>query len=173
MARAFDFDVAIVGGGPGGSAAAAALARRGHAVLVIERTTFPRFHIGESQLPWINGVLNHIGAADAIAAAGFVKKWGASFMSDESDTERYADFSRAPEVPRPQTYQVPRDRFDHVLLDHAAASGAVVKQGCQATDARFEADGVTVTYSDTDNAPATARVAVVIDASGRYGFLAR
>src|SRR6185295_13703568 len=57
MAHAWDFDVAVVGGGPGGSSAAAALARRGHSVLVIERLAFPRFHIGESQLPWINGVL--------------------------------------------------------------------------------------------------------------------
>ena len=122
MANVRDFDVAVVGGGPGGSAAAALLARRGHSVLVLERTRFPRFHIGESQLPWSNGVLKAIGAADAVAAAGFVQKWGASFMSDDSDTERYADFSRAPEVPEPQTYQVPRDRFDHVLLDHAAAT---------------------------------------------------
>ena len=173
MARAFDFDVAIVGGGPGGSAAAAALARRGHAVLLIERTTFPRFHIGESQLPWINGVLNHIGAADAVAAAGFVKKWGASFMSDDSETERYADFAQAPEVPQPQTYQVPRAQFDQVLLEHAAASGAVVRHNCQAAGAEFDADGVTLTYTAADGGATVIRVRAIIDASGRYGFLAR
>ena len=173
MADVFDFDVAIVGGGPGGSAAAASLARRGHSVLVLERAQFPRFHIGESQLPWINGILNEIGAADAVASVGFVQKWGASFMSDDSDTERYADFSRAYEVPQPQTYQVPRDRFDQVLLEHAAASGAVVKQGCQATQAAFDAEGVTLTFTGADAAPATVRVRAAIDASGRHGFLAR
>jgi FADH2-dependent halogenase len=173
MADACDFDVAIVGGGPGGSAAAASLARRGRSVVVFERARFPRFHIGESQLPWIDGVLNAIGATDAVAAAGFVRKWGASFMSDESDTERYADFARAPEVPQPQTWQVPRDRFDQVLLEHASACGAEVRQGCQVTRADFDADGVTVGHTADDRAEATVRVRAVIDASGRYGFLAR
>ena len=57
MTQTWDFDVAVVGGGPAGSAAASALARSGHRVLVLERERFPRFHIGESQLPWINEVL--------------------------------------------------------------------------------------------------------------------
>jgi halogenation protein CepH len=124
-------------------------------------------------LPWINGVLNHIGAADAVAAAGFVKKWGASFMSDDSETERYADFAQAPEVPQPQTYQVPRARFDQILLEHAAACGAVVRHNCQAAGAEFDADGATLTYTDADGGATAVRVRAIIDASGRYGFLAR
>lgn len=172
MANAYDFDVAVVGGGPGGSATATALVQRGHSVLLIDRAIFPRFHIGESQLPWSNGVLDAIGASDAIAAAGFVNKWGASFRADGSETERYADFSRAPEVPKPQTYQVPRDKFDHILLSHAASSGVVVRQGCQAVKSAFDEHGVTLTYA-SDGAETTARVQAIVDASGRYGFLAR
>ena len=173
MTGRWDFDVAVVGGGPGGSAAAAALARRGHAVVQIEKTTFPRFHIGESQLPWLNGVLAEIGATEAIAAAGFVQKWGAAFGAGDADVERYADFARAPEVPEPQTVQVPRERFDQVLLDHAAACGATVKQHCQARRAKFDPDGVDLTYETADGGEVTLRVGAVVDASGRYGFLAR
>ncbi len=46
------YDVAIVGGGPAGSTAAALLARAGRHVIVFERERFPRFHIGESLLPF-------------------------------------------------------------------------------------------------------------------------
>ena len=148
------------------------LRRLGRSVILVERDRFPRFHIGESQLPYINEVLREIGAADLVASAGFVRKWGASFTTSDGGWSQYADFARAAEVPDPQTYQVPRDRFDALLLDHAAQLGADVRQGWQADDARFDEDGVTLAISCGDEQQ-TLRVAAVIDASGRQGFLAK
>ena len=84
----WDFDVAVVGGGPGGSSAATALARSGKRVLLLERERFPRFHIGESQLPWSNEVFRALGVDQAIADAGFVQKWGASFRPPGSTSEQ-------------------------------------------------------------------------------------
>ncbi len=173
MTDGWDFDVVVVGGGPAGAAAAASLRRHGHSVLVLERERFPRFHIGESQLPWINEILNEIGAADAVAAAGFVRKWGASFTTADGEWSQYADFARAVETPEPQTYQVDRERFDEVLLQHAAASGAEVRQGFRAEDAQFDASGVTLTIAAPDGTTSAVRAKAVVDASGRYGFLAR
>jgi FADH2-dependent halogenase len=167
------FDVAVIGGGPGGSSTATALARRGRRVLLLERDRFPRFHIGESQLPWINGVLDALGARDAVAEAGFVEKWGASFWEIDGRPAAYVDFTAAVETPVPQTYQVPRARFDEVLLRHAERAGVIVREGHRAVDAAFERDGVTLRYAGPDGAEETARVAAVVDASGRAGFLAR
>ena len=51
MAEAsYDFDFAVAGGGPAGTSAAISLGQRGHSVVLFERHTFPRFHIGESFL---------------------------------------------------------------------------------------------------------------------------
>lgn len=173
MKQTWDFDVAVVGGGPAGSTAASALARAGRRILVLERERFPRFHIGESQLPWINEILSRIGAEHVVAAGGFVEKWGASFTTADGRTSQYADFARACEVPRPQTYQVPRAEFDRVLLEHAVSSGATVLQGCSANAAKFDADGVTLSYTGADGAAVSVRVGAVVDASGRVGFLAK
>jgi FADH2-dependent halogenase len=173
MIQTWDFDVAIVGGGPAGAAAASTLARSGHRILLLEREHFPRFHIGESQLPWINEVLAKIGAKEVVAAAGFVDKWGASFTTADGGSAQYADFARACEVPSPQTYQVPRATFDQILLEHAANCGAHILQGCVAVDAAFDADGVTLSYSRAEASDVSVRVGAVIDASGRTGFLAK
>ena len=172
MERASAFDVAVVGGGPGGSSAATALARRGRSVLLLERDRFPRFHIGESQLPWINGVLEALGAHDAVAKAGFVEKWGASFSEIDGTPAAYVDFTAAVETPVPQTYQVPRAAFDEVLLRHAERSGVIVREEHRALDAAFDPDGVTLRFTGPAG-PGEARVQAVVDASGRSGLLAR
>jgi flavin-dependent dehydrogenase len=173
MESAWDFDVAVIGGGPGGSSAATALARRGRTVLLLERDRFPRFHIGESQLPWSNEVFRALGVHDAIAEAGFVKKWGASFRTTDGAREQYADFQFAVETPSPQTFQVPRATFDEVLLRHSERSGVKVLEEHRALDAAFEADGVALRFVGPDGTEQAVRVGFVVDASGRTGFLTK
>jgi ribulose 1,5-bisphosphate synthetase/thiazole synthase len=46
------YDVIVIGGGPAGSTAAAVLAAKGRRVVVLEKEKFPRYHIGESLLPY-------------------------------------------------------------------------------------------------------------------------
>ncbi len=169
----WDFDVAVVGGGPGGSSAATALARRGRKVILLERERFPRFHIGESQLPWSNEVFRDLGVEEAIAGAGFVRKWGASFRPPGSVDEQYADFAAAVETPTPQSFQVLREKFDEVLLRHSQRSGAEVLEGRSLLDASFEQGGVALRYADEQGAEHKIRVGAVVDASGRAGVIAR
>ncbi len=175
-------DVIVVGGGPAGSTAAAALARAGRRVVLFERDRFPRFHIGESLLASINDVVAAIGAEEAVRAAGFPRKWGATFMTPDGGVERFADFAVSEEVPRPQTWQVPRQVFDHLLLGHAAACGADVRQEHRVTDVSFDSDGVTVRFREQagrigsdlrDHPEQTLRARTLVDASGRASLLSR
>jgi flavin-dependent dehydrogenase len=168
-------DVIVAGGGPAGSTAASWLAREGHRVMLFERDQFPRFHIGESLLASANDVLKAIGADDAVRAAKFPEKWGASFMSADGRVDRYADFADAPGVPVPQTWQVPRQTFDDLLLRHAAASGADVRQRHRILDIWFDKDGVTTTVQPLDDGESrlVVRARACVDASGRGSLLSR
>jgi flavin-dependent dehydrogenase len=142
---------------------------------LFERDAFPRFHIGESLLASVNDALEAIGAADRIRQAGFPQKWGATFMLADGRAERYADFGIAPEVQMPQTWQVPRARFDELLLRHAASSGAEIHEAHRVLDVAFDGDGVNVTVAATRHADdrRVVRGRVIVDASGRGGLLSR
>jgi flavin-dependent dehydrogenase len=168
-----EFDVAVIGGGPAGATAACRLARAGRRIVIFERDRFPRFHIGESLLASVNDVLEEIGAMGLVRAHGFPAKWGATFMTADGSIERFADFAVSPEVPAPQTWQVPRAEFDHLLLRHAAASGADVREEHRVLDADFDGAGVTIRVRDGAGRESATRVAAVVDASGRFGLLAR
>src|SRR5215471_16206723 len=152
VAMSLDCDVLVAGGGPAGSIAASWLARAGYRIVLLERDRFPRFHIGESLLASVNDALRAIGADVMIRAAGFPQKWGATFMPADGSIERYLDFSTSPDVRAPQTWQVPRATFDHLLLRHAATSGAEVREGHRVLDVAFDADGVTATAQATGDA---------------------
>lgn len=167
----WDFDVAVIGGGPAGSTCAAALARRRRRVLLLERERFPRFHIGESLLANVSDLFDRIGLDPAEFGDRFVEKWGASFVTADGDVSRYVDFTAALQTPRPRTWQVERSKFDDMLLRHALASGAEVHQETRALHATFAPDGVEVAFAGEQGGERRARVGAVVDASGRAGFL--
>src|SRR5258707_8253087 len=102
----YDFDFAVAGGGPAGSSAAISLAQRGHSVVLFERETFPRFHIGESLLSTANDAFAVLGVAERIEAANFPEKWGARLFSHDGEAGRTVDFTAVTGGAPPQTNQV-------------------------------------------------------------------
>lgn len=163
------YDVAIVGGGPAGATVGAALARQGARVVVCERVTFPRFHIGESLLPAGNQILREIGVWDRIEAAGFVRKPGAEFESGDGSRSVHNVFANGLLPGHDYTYQVERSRFDEILLDHARESGATVLQPVGVAGVDERPDGWDLALSDGR----TLAARYLVDASGRETFLAR
>jgi flavin-dependent dehydrogenase len=170
----YDFDFAVAGGGPAGSSAAIMLAQRGHSVVLFERETFPRFHIGESLLATANDAFAALGVAERIAAAGFPEKWGARLLTHDGESGRSVDFAAVREVARPQTYQVPRAELDRILLERAREVGADVREGCRVTGCDLARDAAVVEVAPEDGGvPSRVRVRAVVDATGRLGLIAR
>ena len=80
------FDVVVIGGGPAGSSTANYLRQCDRRVLVLERERFPRFHIGESMLPFSNDIWKELGVLETIDAT-CIHKPGATFIHEESGAE--------------------------------------------------------------------------------------
>lgn len=142
-----DCDVLIVGGGPAGSTTAAVLAEKGWRVTVLEKDHHPRFHIGESLLPWNLPILKRLGVLDQVHEIG-IKKPGADFSSNlEVEGHQQFHFSFALDPSQPYAYEVRRSEFDNLLLRNSAAKGAQVREGVKVTGVDFPEHGDPVVRS--------------------------
>ncbi len=169
------YDVLVLGGGPAGSSAGIALARAGLSALVLERAPFPRFHIGESLLPGMMGILRELGVAERIARVPQVEKLGATFVNGDGRDHLSFLFADALAVRRgaeSAAFNVERAPFDTALLDAARDAGAEVRRADVRAILEMGEGGVSLAV-DEEGERKTVRGRFLIDASGQATVVGR
>src|SRR3984957_4243613 len=167
-----NYDAIILGAGPAGSAAAAILAEHGHRVLILEREKFPRYHIGESLLPFTFQPLQRLGLIDQMPGSAFVKKYSVQFVSPSGKASQpFYFFDRYDRETVAQTWQVLRSEFDQMLLDNAKAKGANVLEQTTVLETVKENGAIVGVRAQTNGGPAVEyRAPMTLDCSGKEAF---
>ena len=134
-------EILIIGAGPSGSVAAGILRKNSERkVLIVERSNFPRFSIGESLLPQRMAYLEEAGMLQAVIEHGFQYKNGAAFAWGNEESS--FDFRKKFSAGWGTTYQVDRANFDQILANEACRQGA---------DLRFQQEVTSFNYNRTKN----------------------
>lgn len=163
------FDVIIIGAGPAGTTAAALLAEKGRNVLVIEKEKFPRYHIGESLMPFCWFTLNRLGVLGEMERIGYTKKSSVQFVTADGRQSQPFYFFQHYDHPSATTWQVERAEFDVMLLKNARAKGAEVREQTRVTRTIKDDSGRTVGVEAVglDGVAYEVFAPMTIDCSGR------
>jgi FADH2-dependent halogenase len=169
-------DVVVIGGGPAGAVSAFVLAKQGRSVVLLERDGFPRFHIGESLLPYMIGLFERIGLREPLESHGYVPKHGGEFI-DPTESKFFsgvfrAEFARQGEGRHKSAFQVERAHFDRMLIDQAAEAGAKVLLKATVSELLMDGDRMVGVRYERDGETHEVQSSYVIDASGRTGRIA-
>jgi flavin-dependent dehydrogenase len=168
-----EYDAIVIGGGPGGSTAGALLAEHGHRVLLLEREPSPRYHIGESLIPYSWFTLNRLGVVDWLKNSACPKKYSVQFVSITGRVSQPFYFFKTIKHECAVTWQVWRSEFDAMLLDNARKKGCEVRQGTAVRDVIMDGTRVVGVVADSPEGPREIRARAVVDASGRDSMLTR
>ena len=168
MAAYSTYDAIVIGGGPAGSTAAAVLAQKGRKVIVLEREKFPRYHIGESLIPYTYYPLKRIGMLEQMKQSHFTKKYSVQFVSISGKQSQPFYFFQQLHSEAADTWQVLRSEFDQMMLTNARAKGAEVMEETLVKET-IEQNGVVsgVTAVGRNGVSHEFRAPLTMDATGR------
>ena len=166
-------DVIIIGGGPSGCSAGALLAQSGRRVLILEREKFPRYHVGESMIPFTNLPIQRLGLREKMEQSAYVQKHSVQFVAPNGATSQPFYFSTRYEDDVAQTWQVLRSEFDHMLMDHARDRGAVVQEETKVTKLLEENGQIVGVETQSKGGELTEiRAPITLDCTGKESFAA-
>jgi flavin-dependent dehydrogenase len=160
-----EYDAAIVGGGPAGSTAAILLAQAGRKVVVLEREKFPRFHIGESLLPYSLSAFDRLGVREELDQWAVDKRGGEVATACGTRAIKF-HFANGFRLKHTRAYQVERATFDEMLLRRAERAGAEVREETSVSNVDLFDSGVTLHTTGGE-----VHASYVLDASGRNAVL--
>ncbi|HYF51188.1 MAG TPA: NAD(P)/FAD-dependent oxidoreductase [Planctomycetota bacterium] len=168
-----DWDVIVIGCGPAGATCSAILAQNGRRVLVLEREKFPRYHIGESLLPFTYYPLKRTGMLEKMRASTFVKKFSVQFVSRSGKASQPFYFFTRYEQDVAQTWQVLRSEFDQMLMENAREKGATVLEEMHVRELIQDNERyVGVRGVDGKGETFEFRAPITLDCTGRESFSA-
>lgn len=169
-------DVVIIGGGPAGATAAMYLKRDGINCIIVERESFPRYHIGESMTGECGGILRDLGLGDVMLEAKHPIKHGVKVYGTGGKNSWFVPVMQRDEewnLKEQFTWQVRRSEFDGMMLDEAVKRGATLVNG-QVTKALMTDDGAVcgVQVRTADGNLMDIHAEMTLDCSGQSTFLA-
>ncbi len=168
------FDVAVIGGGPAGSTVATLLQRQGHRCLILESTSFPRYHIGESLIPHTYGTFDRLGLLEKMKQSTFPVKHSVRFVSPSGKEAAPFYFHETIEGERARTWQVKRSEFDVICQENAREAGVEIRSSTKVSKVHFEGSQAVGIRAETFGCePEDIRAKVIVDASGRTTLLGK
>ena len=137
--------------------------------MVLEKSRFPRYHVGESLMPFCYFTLERLGLVGRMNEIGFTQKHSVQFVTEDGRQSRPFYFFQHKDHPSSTTWQVLRSQFDQMIADRARDLGAEIRERVQVKDLISDETGacVGVKAVDADGNAFELRAPMTIDATGR------
>jgi flavin-dependent dehydrogenase len=162
-----NIDIIIIGAGPAGSTSAALLSKLGHKVLIVEKSKFPRFVIGESLLPQNMVFYKEAGLEHVLNNGNHQYKDGAQFLCGDEfkDINFENKFTAGPF----STFQVKRHSFDQEITKAVSKMGVDILFEHELTKVELDQEAAPVIaqiHNIKENKNVEIHAKFIVDASG-------
>lgn len=167
-----EFDVTIIGGGPAGTATAIALLAHNPSlkVLLLEKTVYQNFRVGETLTPSIQDLFEQLGIWESflqethLEAFGTASVWGSPQLIENEFVFHKSGYG----------WHLDRRKFDQFLAQKAVEKGATLLLNSRLLDpVHFSKNQYTLIIKTDQKEIQTIRTKFVVDASGRNGLFAK